>query len=403
MEKKKIRIGFENFTTNLWKAGEIYQKNLFSSIKKYYPDEVEIILFSNPNNTQISNLIQPFINEILFFPEYNNYFRTFRSRLITKVVIGFQRRIKYYQKIKSRGFQVSEFMKTHDIDVYFSQQIFDEYFEIPSLCWIPDFQSFHYPELFSKILIEERMNYYERCIKFADRIILSGHAAKKDFIEKFPQASKKVRVFPFVSSISDEIYNTDPEFVISKYNLPNKFFFLPNQIWKHKNHGIVLEALNILKKNDPEIIVVASGLPYDDRNPTHFAELLTKVATYNIHDTIIFLGMIPYNDVINLMRSSIAVLQPSLFEGWSTTVEEVKSIGKTIILSDIPVHRDQNPSRGIFFCPQDAYELAMQMRAVFYSHQAGLDKKAENQARSTISEQIMKNAQDFISIVQEII
>jgi glycosyltransferase involved in cell wall biosynthesis len=41
------------------------------------------------------------------------------------------------------------------------------------------------------------------------------------------------------------------------------------------------------------------------------------------------------------MRASTALINPSLFEGWSTTVEEAKSTGTPMILSDLGVHREQ--------------------------------------------------------------
>jgi hypothetical protein len=33
------------------------------------------------------------------------------------------------------------------------------------------------------------------------------------------------------------------------------------------------------------------------------------------------------------------------------TVEETKSIGKTIVLSDIPIHREQAPASALYFDP----------------------------------------------------
>ena len=63
--------------------------------------------------------------------------------------------------------------------------------------------------------------------------------------------------------------------------------------------------------------------------------------------------MIPYEDVLFMMRNCVAVINPSRFEGWSSTVEEAKSIGKRVLLSDIPVHREQNPNHALYFGPDD--------------------------------------------------
>lgn len=58
------------------------------------------------------------------------------------------------------------------------------------------------------------------------------------------------------------------------------------------------------------------------------------------------------------MRNSISVINPSFFEGWNSTVEECKSIGKNIILSNLNVHLEQDPPGAIFFDPNNAEELA---------------------------------------------
>ena len=61
------------------------------------------------------------------------------------------------------------------------------------------------------------------------------------------------------------------------------------------------------------------------------------------------------------MHHALAVLQPSTFEGWSTSVEESKAMAKRIILSNIDVHVEQAPKRGIYFPPHSAEDLAMSM------------------------------------------
>ena len=68
--------------------------------------------------------------------------------------------------------------------------------------------------------------------------------------------------------------------------------------------------------------------------------------------------MVPYSDVVALMIYSQAVINPSFFEGWSTTVEEAKSLGKQVILSDIAVHREQDPARAGYVGTDDPDGLA---------------------------------------------
>ncbi|RWM80807.1 MAG: glycosyltransferase [Mesorhizobium sp.] len=72
------------------------------------------------------------------------------------------------------------------------------------------------------------------------------------------------------------------------------------------------------------------------------------------------LGLIPYDDVVALIGAADYLLNPSHFEGWSTTVEETKSLGTPMLLSDIPLHREQAPE-SLFFAPDSAEALAQRL------------------------------------------
>ncbi|MGY3457606.1 glycosyltransferase involved in cell wall biosynthesis [Bradyrhizobium sp. LM3.4] len=76
------------------------------------------------------------------------------------------------------------------------------------------------------------------------------------------------------------------------------------------------------------------------------------------------LGMIPLDHVYALLRASMALINPSECEGWSTTVEEAKSFGVPTILSDIDVHREQTEGSARYFGIRDSRSLADQMLQV---------------------------------------
>ena len=63
------------------------------------------------------------------------------------------------------------------------------------------------------------------------------------------------------------------------------------------------------------------------------------------------LGLVTASDLLSLMRTAAVVIQPSRFEGWSTTVQDAKALGRPLLCSDIPVHREQAPEAlGFFPC-----------------------------------------------------
>jgi hypothetical protein len=77
------------------------------------------------------------------------------------------------------------------------------------------------------------------------------------------------------------------------------------------------------------------------------------------------LGNVAVRDVALLMRASVALLNPSLFEGWSTTVEEGKALGVRMVLSDLAVHREQVGESADFFDPHDPLSIAACLESVW--------------------------------------
>jgi glycosyltransferase involved in cell wall biosynthesis len=58
------------------------------------------------------------------------------------------------------------------------------------------------------------------------------------------------------------------------------------------------------------------------------------------------------------MRYAQAVIQPSLFEGWSTVIEDAISLQVPVIASNLPVNIEQLGTDGKYFDPLNPEELA---------------------------------------------
>jgi glycosyltransferase involved in cell wall biosynthesis len=122
--------------------------------------------------------------------------------------------------------------------------------------------------------------------------------------------------------------------------------------------------LALLKAEQPEITVVCTGNTHDPRQPLHFTQLMARRDALGLQAAFRVLGVVPYADMQGLMRHACAVINPSRFEGWSTSVEEAKSMNQAVLLSDLPVHREQAPTDATYFAVDDARALADAMLAV---------------------------------------
>ena len=205
--------------------------------------------------------------------------------------------------------------------------------------WIPDFQEHYFSSFFSEEELTKRRQQQE-FIARQDHLVLSSRDAKKDFEKFYPQHTCRVHVMPFAVSNPD-ISGIDATAVLSKYNIGPGYFFIANQFWVHKNHVVVLEAIHKLKKEGYNFQFVFSGKTNDYRSAGHFEMLTQKVNEWGIGEQVRFLGFIDRVDQLVLMKNAVSIIQPSLFEGWGTVVEDAKSMQQHIIASDIDVHKEQ--------------------------------------------------------------
>jgi glycosyltransferase involved in cell wall biosynthesis len=230
--------------------------------------------------------------------------------------------------------------------------------------WIPDLQEYYLPDFFPKLEVRRRKMIHKDFVKRKNPIVFSSQTAANDFDKFYPNNSNEKHIINFASFIGTDYLNIDIKVLRDKFKISKPFFMIPNQFWRHKNHKVVFEAIIHLKNIADSFQVVFTGKQSDYRNPGYFESLSKLVEDNNLQDSVRFLGFIDRNEQLQLMANSISIIQPSLFEGWSTVVEDAKVINQFILVSDIPLHREQAKINCKFFNPHDHKDLANKMREV---------------------------------------
>ncbi len=395
--KRPLRLAFTNLTYTQWTAGSHYLKNLFIALKSLDSSWRPEIVLVVPHQAQPEsyNILSAYIDQLLYMPPASSMPDFWQRQMIrTKKWLGIC--LEPEPPLSSR-------LREDRVDSLFANIEFGSRFSVPLLSWIADFQHLHLPEMFSPEEIQQRNRLFSQIVANANRVILSSHDALQDFNHFAPQAIHKARVLSFVAQVPAQTYDSNPSWVCEYYHLPDRFIYLPNQFWKHKNHKVVIEALSLIKVKSPKITIVCTGNTNDYRNPLYFAELLSRISSLGLRDNLMILGLVPHEHLFPLMRQSLAVLQPSFFEGWSTTVEEAKSLGKGMILSDLPVHREQNPPQSILFNPHDPQSLADALVRAFDENKPGPDYELEQLARKQLSTRTQEFGRVFVEVAKEVI
>jgi len=282
------------------------------------------------------------------------------------------------------------------VDLYSHAPPLGHRFGLRSLYWIPDLQHRRLPDQFGRLERLQRDREMRHALAHATLVIVSSHAAKRDVVELAGASEHKLRVLQFVAQPRETEHASAAE-LRARYQLPERFVHLPNQFWRHKNHAVVIEAL---AKLPADVVVVATGDTHDYRHPEHFAELQARARRCGVTERFRVLGRLPFADVVGLMRAAVAVLNPSLFEGWSTTVEEARAMGKRLVLSSIDVHREQAPPRARYFTPHDSDDLARELAAVWAEPSDG-DAEAAAAAARELPARTARFAATYAAIVRE--
>lgn len=335
---KKIVIAFFPPSNKDWMGGVNYFCNLFHAMNVSATLDFMPIAFVGKKSSR----------EVVKLYQECNVNVVFTSLLDRRSFISFFDRLSF--KLFGKRFLLNCLMKKHSVDVVSHVQN-DMGVSCKQIAWIPDFQHMHLPDMFTSHEIQSRNKSFEQVSKKANAIILSSYDALKDFKDFFPNCASKGFVAQFVSQPPNFYFQLDESDAIAikeKYKIDRPFIYVPNQFWRHKNHALLLEAVHIAKQSNVEPLILCSGLMEDYRDSSYIKSLVEYHQKHGLDDCVRFLGSIPYKDVFSLIKFSQVVLNPSKFEGWSSVVEECKTTGKMMILSNIAVHVEQYPSATFF-------------------------------------------------------
>lgn len=385
-----MRVAFTLIGGSHWTGGHNYLANLLRTLAQYQGQRLTPVLFIGTEG------VSPGAEELCAIPGV--------EVVRTPLLIPSRRTGSLVRAMLwGRDSAMRELFLEQRIDVIFENaQFFGWRLGIPAIAWIPDFQHRVLPAMFPRLSRWKRELGFRAQVLGGRRIMLSSEDARRTCERYFPSTRGRTRTIHFAVPAHDgETDFAAARAIADQYGLPENFFFMPNQFWKHKNHALVVEALAILRRRGMPMVVAASGMQSDPRDPGHFPRLQEQVGRLGVDRDMRFLGVIPYAHLGALMRSCVALLNPSLFEGWSTTVEEARAMGTPMLLSDLDVHREQMEDAAIYFNRFSAEDLA---DALLGFPVMGLSQRRElaDRARTDSIRRVKRFGDEFADLVEAI-
>jgi glycosyltransferase involved in cell wall biosynthesis len=219
---------------------------------------------------------------------------------------------------------------------------------VPRVVYVPDFQHEYLMENFSKEELESRRVGYQLETATASGVWVSSQSVLDDLKKFIINRPKNELLLPFPSLRT----KNEPQGAKASSEL-NRFILCVSQNWPHKNIGRLLEVWSSLISREPKLgdrtlVIAGKGVGV-------FKGQVQNLKVFeDVEDS--FLE--------SLFKTADAFVLPTTFEGWSTPVEEAIAHGLPLILSNIPILREQASKGAVFFEPSNIESMASQISSV---------------------------------------
>jgi glycosyltransferase involved in cell wall biosynthesis len=369
-----LTVAFAQLGAKEWHGGETLVTNAIRALHHARPEDVRIYILGNESSESVAYSRATGADGVVAYvapPRWSP--RRVGSALLIRAMA-------YNRSLES-------VLVNAGVDVVVGESVDWKLGRVASVGWLWDFQHLHQSRLFNSTEVTRRERKFRDTMRRADRLLATA-SVTQDARTFAPQHAAKIRLIHPFSLVDPTIYERDCYAVVRKYALPDKFFYVPNQFWIHKNHMALFDALHRLRRSGVEPHIVLTGRVNEYRDPEHFRKLMRQADEWGITSQLHYLGVVERTEVYDLIRQSICVVNPSLFEGWGYTVDEAGAVGKRVLASDLPAHREQQTRACEFFDPCNHDELATMLERIWRTAPPGPSIQLEIEARRRMPERI---------------
>jgi len=201
-----------------------------------------------------------------------------------------------------------------------------------------------------------------RAARLADAIIVPSSATASDLARRFPGTAARTRVIPWAHG--EQFVPLDPpavEPVVRRHGLaPHDYLLFVGNIEPRKNLTAVVEAYDRVRRTTPFTprLAFAGSAGWKNR------PLYRAVAGSPFSADIRFLGHVPDPDLPALMNGALALVYPSIYEGFGLPPLEAMACGTPVITSNRSSLPEVVGDAALLVDPDDRVALAGAMARI---------------------------------------
>jgi len=246
--------------------------------------------------------------------------------------------------------------------------------------------------LFYPIYLAKREAYkfiIKKAAKRALKIITPSNATRQEIMDHLKISENKIDVI----YEAGELKTQNSGIKTQNYG---KYFLYVGNAYPHKNLERLIQAFNALDRGSVGSFPPASahsrftglravGSPSSAATPQDIKLVLVGEKDYfykrleaeNKSDKIIFYGKASDKELVNLYEHAIALVAPSLMEGFGLPVLEAMSLRCLVLAADIPAFKEIAGENAIYFNPQDENDIYKKLKDVLGKLEIYKEEKIE--------------------------
>jgi glycosyltransferase involved in cell wall biosynthesis len=228
---------------------------------------------------------------------------------------------------------------------------------VPAVIVVHDLQYQAYPQFFTE---EERYHsdyYFRQSCRVAARLICVSEYTRQVTLaaSKLPP-EKAITIQSTLINRLEMVASELVQQVLDEYGLQEDGYLLyPANFWQHKNHETLLAAFSAYLSGHPEadLKLVLTGAP-----GARMDTLSQKAQQMGLGGRVIFPGFASPQKLSALLQGCLALIFPSLYEGFGLPVLEAMSFGKAVLCSNATSLPEVSQSAAHLFDPREPDEIA---------------------------------------------
>ena len=215
-----------------------------------------------------------------------------------------------------------------------------------------DAQHLEHPAFFSRAERTYRAWTYDHAARTASLVVTPSEFTRQTAIDRLGLSPERVRASS--SGIDHARFRPHGDLddrILGNLGLPERYLIYPANLWPHKNHDRLLQALGMV--HDEDLMLVLTGGAYKQLDA-----LQATAARAGVSSRVLHLGHVEDHVLPALYRRALATVFPSLYEGFGSPPLEAMACGCPTAVARAGALPESCGAATLYFDPTSAESIA---------------------------------------------